>query len=116
MNLEVKWRREIEISNEKLFVRGRSHRKVTAIFMEIFHGNICLPSVSFQPALAIPLAITTFSNSHASSSNKLDQEKSTCAVCSTSHLLHNRGKATGHRSCDSSSVLNSGLFQDILKV
>lgn len=32
-------------SNEKLFVHGRSHRKVTAIFMETFVSPLCPSSL-----------------------------------------------------------------------
>lgn len=41
-------------SNEKLFVHGRSHRKVTAIFMETFVSPLCPSSLPWQSPLPSP--------------------------------------------------------------
>jgi len=98
VKLEVKWRREMEISNEKLLVHGWSQRRETAKFMEML---ICVPVTAyFSPFWHH--RILHFA--HNIQQWALDEGESTCAICSTLHLLHKWRRATGHSSCNSSSL------------
>lgn len=90
--LEVKWRIEMEKSEKLPAHKWSQRRRKAANFMEML---ICVPvTAHFSPSCHHHILRFAYNIQQRA----LDEGESTCAICSTLHLLHKWRKSTGHSS------------------